>query len=143
MVDDRDYGADEELISNALKLRYTEAVSVAGSGVFLTDASGRELLDFEAGGCVASIGYGHPRLAKAIAEQYEAQSTNCLPVMANEVATKLARRLIDITPGGFASFSQCVSTQRINGFRRPHVDNGRFNITCDDAGLTKKINRRS
>ena len=53
MVDDREYGADEELISNALKLRYTEAVSVAGSGVFLTDASERELLDFEAGGQVS------------------------------------------------------------------------------------------
>ncbi len=101
MVDDRDYGADEELISNALKLRYTEAVSVAGRGVFLEDSSGRELLDFEAGGCVASIGYGHPRLVRAIAEQYETQSTNCLPVMANEVATKLARRLTDLTPGGF------------------------------------------
>jgi len=101
MDSDREYGADEALISNALKLRYTEAVSVAGKGVFLTDSSGRRLLDFEGGGCVANIGYGHPGLVKAISEQYATLSTSCLPVMATEQATKLARRLTGLAPGGF------------------------------------------
>ncbi len=40
-----------------------------GEGVFIEDASGRRVLDFYGGHAVASLGYGHPALTSAIAEQ--------------------------------------------------------------------------
>jgi len=42
---------------------------VTGEGVYLRDPAGRRVLDLYGGHAVASLGYGHPRLTAAIAEQ--------------------------------------------------------------------------
>lgn len=42
-----------------------------GEGVYLWDVDGNEYLDFVAGIAVASLGYRHPRLTRAITEQAE------------------------------------------------------------------------
>ena len=42
---------------------------VRGEGVRLFDAEGRDYLDLLSGIGVSSLGYGHPRLVRAIAEQ--------------------------------------------------------------------------
>lgn len=66
-------------------------------GIWIEDVSGRRYMDFH-GNNVHHIGYGHPRLKKAIADQMDA-----LPFAprryANEPATALARKLGEIAPG--------------------------------------------
>jgi 4-aminobutyrate aminotransferase len=66
-------------------------------GIFIEDAAGRRMMDFH-GNNVHHIGYGHPRLKRAIAEQMEA-----LPFTprryTSEPAVALARKLASIAPG--------------------------------------------
>src|SRR5262245_46353739 len=67
-------------------------------GIWIEDVAGRRYMDFH-GNNVHHIGYGHPRLKRAIAEQMEA-----LPFtprrFASEPAVALARKLAEIAPGG-------------------------------------------
>ncbi len=67
-------------------------------GIWIEDVAGRRYMDFH-GNNVHHIGYGHPRLKKAIAEQMEA-----LPFAprryANAPAVALAKKLSDISPFG-------------------------------------------
>ena len=66
---------------------------VAGQGVYLKDQSGRWILDLYGGHAVASLGYGHPRLTKAINKQAERllfQSNLVTVRTRNEAADKLA-----------------------------------------------------
>ena len=69
-------------------------------GIWLEDAQGRRFMDFH-GNNVHHIGYGHPRLKRAIVEQMEA-----LPFAprryACEPATALASKLGQIAPGGLS-----------------------------------------
>ncbi|MDH3417956.1 MAG: aminotransferase class III-fold pyridoxal phosphate-dependent enzyme [Gammaproteobacteria bacterium] len=44
---------------------------VSGTGLYLRDDAGREVLDLYAGHAVAALGYGHPRLVHALAQQAE------------------------------------------------------------------------
>ncbi len=46
-------------------------VPVSGAGMYLRDEAGREILDLYAGHAVAALGYGHPRLVRALSEQAE------------------------------------------------------------------------
>jgi 4-aminobutyrate aminotransferase len=66
-------------------------------GIWIEDVAGRRYMDFH-GNNVHHIGYGHPRLKKAIAEQMDA-----LPFAprryACEPAVALAEKLSEITPG--------------------------------------------
>ena len=70
---------------------------VKAEGIFIEDTAGRRYMDFH-GNNVHHIGYGHPRLKRAIAEQMEA-----LPFTprryASEPAVALARKLAGIAPG--------------------------------------------
>ena len=69
-------------------------------GIFLEDVTGRRVMDFH-GNNVHHIGYGHPRLKRAIAEQMEA-----LPFTprryTSEPAIALAKKLAAITPGNLS-----------------------------------------
>jgi len=66
-------------------------------GAYIEDVQGRRYLDFH-GNNVHHIGYGHPRLKRAIAEQMDA-----LPFaprrFACDPATALAKKLVEISPG--------------------------------------------
>jgi 4-aminobutyrate aminotransferase len=66
-------------------------------GIWIEDTAGRRYMDFH-GNNVHHIGYGHPRLKKAIADQMDA-----LPFAprryANTVANALAEKLAAISPG--------------------------------------------
>ena len=70
---------------------------VKTEGIWLEDTAGRRYMDFH-GNNVHHIGYGHPRLKRAIAEQMEA-----LPFTprryTSEPAVALARKLAAIAPG--------------------------------------------
>jgi 4-aminobutyrate aminotransferase len=72
-------------------------VIAKAEGIWLEDAQGRRYMDFH-GNNVHHIGYGHPRLKRAIAEQMEAlpfapRRYACAP------ATALAAKLAAIAPG--------------------------------------------
>ncbi len=70
---------------------------VKAEGIYLEDTAGRRVMDFH-GNNVHHIGYGHPRLKRAIAEQMDA-----LPFAPRrytaEPAVALAKKLAEITPG--------------------------------------------
>lgn len=70
---------------------------VKAEGIYLEDTAGRRYMDFH-GNNVHHIGYGHPRLKRAIAEQMET-----LPFTprryASEPAVLLAEKLGQIAPG--------------------------------------------
>ncbi len=69
-------------------------------GIWIEDIDGRRYMDFH-GNNVHHIGYGHPRLKKAIARQMDE-----LPFaprrFASNVATQLAEKLVDISPGNLS-----------------------------------------
>ncbi len=75
------------------------AISKA-EGIWIEDVTGRRYMDFH-GNNVHHIGYGHPRLKRAIAEQMEK-----LPFAprryACEEAVALAAKLAEITPGSLS-----------------------------------------
>jgi 4-aminobutyrate aminotransferase len=73
---------------------------VKAEGIEIEDAAGRRVMDFH-GNNVHHIGYGHPRLKRAIAEQMDA-----LPFTprryTSEPAVALAKKLAGITPGSLS-----------------------------------------
>lgn len=72
-------------------------VVVGADGSTLTLADGRELLDFH-GNSVHQVGFGHPRVAGAVAEQIRALPF-CTRRFTNEVSLRLAERLVGVAPG--------------------------------------------
>jgi len=93
---------DAALIADALKIRYSPMTAVRGEGSTLFDAEGRAWLDFGAGWAVASLGYSHPRVVRAIQEQVATTTFAGLISGLNEPALDLAQRLVDLMPGDFA-----------------------------------------
>ena len=69
-------------------------------GIYIEDMSGRRYMDFH-GNNVHHIGYGHPRLKKAIMDEM-----NRLPFsprrFTNTTAVALAKKLSEIAPGGLS-----------------------------------------
>ncbi|HVG09863.1 MAG TPA: aminotransferase class III-fold pyridoxal phosphate-dependent enzyme [Thermoanaerobaculia bacterium] len=72
---------------------------VRGEGALLYTHDGRELIDFYGGHAVALLGYGHPRLLTALAEQAKTLffQSNVVPL---EVRARAARRLVEWGPEG-------------------------------------------
>jgi 4-aminobutyrate aminotransferase len=73
---------------------------VKADGVWIEDTAGRRYMDFH-GNNVHHIGYGHPRLKRAIAEQMDAlpfapRRYTCGPAVA------LAAKLAEIAPGNLS-----------------------------------------
>ena len=70
---------------------------VKAEGIFIQDTAGRRMMDFH-GNNVHHVGYGHPRLKRAIAEQMEALSFTPRRYT-SEPAVALAEKLAAIAPG--------------------------------------------
>lgn len=75
-------------------------VIAKAEGIWIEDSAGRRYMDFH-GNNVHHIGYGHPRLKRAIAEQMEALSF-APRRYACDVAVELAEKLASIAPGGLS-----------------------------------------
>jgi alanine-glyoxylate transaminase / (R)-3-amino-2-methylpropionate-pyruvate transaminase len=74
---------------------------VGGEGMYLTDADGREYLDFFAGILTVSVGHCNPEVTQAVAEQSRTlQHTSTLYPTAP--LGLLARRLAELTPPGLS-----------------------------------------
>lgn len=70
----------------------------SASGVRLTLADGRELIDGMSSWWSAIHGYNHPALNRALLEQSQKVSHVMFGGIAHQPATELAKRLVDITP---------------------------------------------
>ncbi|MEX0728033.1 MAG: aspartate aminotransferase family protein [Planctomycetaceae bacterium] len=73
-------------------------VMAKAEGIYYWDVHGKKYLDALSGIYTASLGHGHPRILKAIAEQME--QLHFSPVMhgTNPVAVRLAKRIIELAP---------------------------------------------
>jgi len=68
-------------------------------GTRVWDEDGREYLDLYAGFAVASVGYCHPRVTRAIVEQAQVM-THCPSAAPSTVRAELYERLVAIAPEG-------------------------------------------
>jgi predicted acetylornithine/succinylornithine family transaminase len=82
-----------------------------GRGVRVRDVDGRAYLDLSAGLAVTSVGHGHPKLAKAIAEQ-AARLMHVSNLWYNDRAIELAEKLTQRT--GFERVFFCNSGTEAN-----------------------------
>lgn len=77
------------------------AAIAKAEGLWIEDTAGRRYMDFH-GNNVHHIGYAHPRLVAAVKRQIDTLSFSPRR-FANETATKLARKLVEIAPRPSAS----------------------------------------
>jgi acetylornithine/N-succinyldiaminopimelate aminotransferase len=84
-----------------------------GSGERVSDAAGRDYLDFYGGHCVVATGHSHPKVVAAVAEQAEAlifySAAARLPVR-----DAAAQALVDFAPTHMASVFFCNSGAEAN-----------------------------
>jgi adenosylmethionine-8-amino-7-oxononanoate aminotransferase len=83
-------------------LRYTPPVAVSGSGMYLTDSSGKQYLDASGGAAVSCLGHGHPDVLAAMHAQTDQLAYAHTSFFTTEVAEELAQRLVDTAPGGMS-----------------------------------------
>ncbi len=124
--------SNHELIERAKRVQlqnYRPApfVLTRGEGRRLFDVEGKSYLDFAAGIAVVSVGHGHPRLAKAIAEQ-AARLMHTSNLFYNDRGIELAERVTKRT-GVFSRAFLCNSGAEANEAmlklsRRYHFDRG-------------------
>jgi 4-aminobutyrate aminotransferase len=93
---------DDQLIADAIKIRFYPLSVAEGRGVRLRDVEGRAFLDLTAGWAVANTGYDHPHIKRRIHEQLERTTFAGLVSGMHPQAVELAERLIALTPGDFA-----------------------------------------
>jgi adenosylmethionine-8-amino-7-oxononanoate aminotransferase len=90
--------------SNVLhrSLRGVPPIAVAGHGVWLVDADGREILDGSGGAAVSCLGHQHPRVIEALAKQAGKLTYAHTSFFTSEPAEALADELVGHRPGGLA-----------------------------------------
>ncbi len=87
----------ESALESGVVPRRGQTVMVAGEGCWMIDAEGKRYLDLTAAQGVAMLGYGHPVLSAAIAEQ--AQTLHACPsFFYNDVRARFLEKLIEVTP---------------------------------------------
>jgi len=81
-------------------LRVTPPVAVAGRGVYLTDAAGKQYLDASGGADVACLGHAHPDVLAAMHAQIDRLAYAHTSFFTTEPAEALADRLVRTGPAG-------------------------------------------
>ena len=79
--------------------RVDPIVVARAKGAWLEDVDGRRYLDGNSSWWVASLGHGHPRLLRVLAEQAHTLAHCSLGGMTHEPAARLAEELCAIAPG--------------------------------------------
>ena len=111
---------------------------VKAEGIWIEDTAGRRYMDFH-GNNVHHIGYGHPRLKRAIAEQMDAlpfapRRYTCGPAVA------LAAKLAEIAPGNLSQGA--VHHRRLGRRRGRDQDRARRDRPLQDAVVLGCVPRR-
>ena len=83
--------------------RVTTVTAASASGAVITDADGREILDFAAGIGVMNAGHGREAVVRAIQEQAEKLQHVCFHVATYEPYVALCERLVSLLPHGAAT----------------------------------------
>jgi 4-aminobutyrate aminotransferase-like enzyme len=82
-------------------------------GTTIWDADGNEYLDLYAGFAVASVGYCHPRVTRAIVEQAQTM-THCPSAAPSAVRAELYERLVALAPDGLERVLLAVTGSTAN-----------------------------
>jgi adenosylmethionine-8-amino-7-oxononanoate aminotransferase len=77
-------------------------VVARANGAWLEDVDGRRYIDANSSWWVASLGHGHPRLLKVLAEQSQSLVHCALGGIAHEPASRLAAELCAVAPPGLS-----------------------------------------
>ncbi len=83
-------------------LQHTPPVAVAGQGVYLTDADGRQYIDASGGAAVSCLGHGHPDVLAAMHAQIDKLAYAHTSFFTTQVAEELATKLISTAPAGMS-----------------------------------------
>jgi 4-aminobutyrate aminotransferase/(S)-3-amino-2-methylpropionate transaminase len=145
------YKLRTETISDGVGSTTTNFIASA-SGALLRDVEGREYIDFAGGIAVMNVGHCHPKVVAAIKEQAEKLTHTCFMVNPYESAVKLAQKLCQVTPGGFAKkavFLNCGAEAVENAVKiaryytkRPAIivfENGYHGRTLLTMTMTSKV----
>jgi len=92
---------ERRVVGSIAQIRFYPAVIEKAEGVYVYDASGRKLLDFNAAWAVANTGYAHPRIVKAVMEAYKQITALSYTTFSHRLVVELAEKLVEITPGDF------------------------------------------
>ena len=74
--------------------------AVAGQGIHLIDAQGRQYIDASGGAAVSCVGHGHPDVLAAMHAQLDKLAYAHTSFFSTEVAEQLADRLVQDAPAG-------------------------------------------
>jgi len=134
----------EELL--ALRDRYvpkgpfnsTRYIAAKASGAMITDASGRELIDFAGGIGVVNVGHCHPRVAAAVKDQADKFLHTCFHIVMYEPYIRLAEKLCAIAPGAFdkmALFTNSGAEAVENAVKIARSHTGRQGVVVFEGGF--------
>jgi taurine--2-oxoglutarate transaminase len=82
----------------ATQATWAPTVFTTGQGCYLVDADGNRYLDFSSQMTNVSVGYQHPRVVAAIAEQAK-RLCYIAPTLGDELSGRLAEQIAELTPG--------------------------------------------
>ncbi len=86
----------DQYVENVMPTYAPSVVLTSGKGVTVRDVDGRSFYDFTSGIGVHNVGYARAEVVKAIQEQ-AAQLTHASNLFANVPATKLAKKLVELS----------------------------------------------
>lgn len=96
-------------MSSAIANHKAVPVTIArGQGCYLFDNRGRRYLDFMGGWCVGTVGWSHPGMAKAIAQQAQGHFFTVASFRL-DVQEQLAEELLRRAPGKMSRVYRCTS----------------------------------
>ncbi|GAA0180262.1 aminotransferase class III-fold pyridoxal phosphate-dependent enzyme [Clostridium sediminicola] len=92
---------DKEMYAQAGKLPYFPLAVKKGHGAIIEDADGNEYIDMLASAGMLNTGHSHPKIVEAITNQAKDFVHYIYPYVYHEPLVKLAKEIINITPGDF------------------------------------------
>jgi len=117
--------------------------AMRGKGALIEDVDGNRFIDFAGGIGVLNVGHANAEVVEAIKEQVERFLHTCFSVMMYEPYIELAKRLTEITPGGFAKkalFLNSGAEAVENAVKIARYATGRPAVIAFDYGFAGRTN---